>query len=138
MGAGSSRRRRRRRPSSTSRPRRRAIPTRTGWAGRYTCAQGDTAARVALSIADDGHAFAQLSFGPLPENPSVPEGSYTLRGHARIEPSGAIAIDVVPDAWILQPPGYVMVGFSAVSDAERRHMVGRMSFPGCGAIELAR
>jgi len=109
----------------------------TVWTGHYTCAQGDTAVRLTLERAGS-EARAKFEFGPLVGNPSVPHGAYTLRGTAHEDPSGAFEVELEPDRWLEQPPGYVMVGVTAVSDADRTRLIGRITFDGCGTIAVER
>ena len=47
-------------------------------------------------------------------------------------------VELQPDAWIVQPPGYVMVGLPATRDRERRSMTGRITNPSCGAVKVSR
>src|SRR5438105_12019885 len=108
------------------------------WEGHDTCAQGDTAVRLTIGWRADGSARAVFEFGPLPDNPTVPSGSYALRGIVRDDPSGALEIQLAPDRWIDQPAGYLMVGVFAVSDVQREHLAGKIDMAGCGAIEATR
>ena len=52
--------------------------------------------------------------------------------------AGSFALDLEPDEWIVQPPGYMMVGLKAASDRERRSMTGRITNPSCGGMKRAR
>jgi hypothetical protein len=131
-------------PEPATAPSRVVVATRaprtmeTAWLGHYTCTQGDTSVNLRVAWGADGGASAVFEFGPLPENPTVPAGSYTLRGVVRDDPSGAFEVELVPDRWIERPDGYVMVGVHAVSDVARTRLVGRIDMAGCGALEVSR
>jgi serine/threonine protein kinase len=106
-------------------------PSSTVWAGRYTCAQGATALRLAIDSTADT-VTAIFSFGPLPENPNVRRGSYRMVGRAHA--SGEhIDYDLRPAGWIDQPDGYTMVGLSATADRTSVH--GTIRAAGCGALD---
>jgi hypothetical protein len=102
------------------------------WVGRYTCAQGATALRLAIDATTDTSVTAIFSFGPLPENPSVRRGSYRMIGHARAN-STRVEYDLRPTEWIDRPEGYLMVGVSATKDGANLH--GTIRAAGCGALE---
>lgn len=76
------------------------------WSGKYICTQGVTALRLELVDTGSGRVKATFRFGPLPENPLVPEGAYTMTGW--FDPVGRRLV-LRRDAWLSQPSGYVMV-----------------------------
>jgi hypothetical protein len=79
-----------------------------------------------------------FAFSELAENRGVPSGSYTLTGTSAPADHGEVVVTMAPRHWITQPDGYVMVGFTAKSDRERRILRGTINFSGCGAIEVSR
>jgi len=110
----------------------------TTWTGRYRCAQGITGITLSLEIAPDGATTGVFAFSAVPENPTVPSGSYRLRGTASRLPEGGFSVDLRGESWIDQPQGYIMVGIQASSDLERRHLSGRITDSLCGAIDVDR
>jgi hypothetical protein len=57
----------------------------------------------------------------------------TSRYHrARLE------IELLPDEWILQPPGYVMVGLVASTDRKWRRLRGRITHDSCSIFVVHR
>jgi hypothetical protein len=89
--------------------------------GTYTCAQGLTAATLQIIEGPaDQLLQATFYFGPTPENPSVPRGSFLMEGRLD-RASGAILL--APTFWVQQPKGYNMIG-----------LIGRIG-EGFGAIE---
>ena len=110
----------------------------TVWEGKYVCAQGVTGLHLELDIAANGVTTGLFEFYGVRENPNaVPRGSYRLRGKLTMVEAGSFALDLEPDEWIVQPPGYMMVGLKAASDRERRSMTGRTN-PSCGGMKVAR
>lgn len=113
------------------------LPQHTTWSGAYTCAQGLTALTLTLDVTGAGDATAIFDFGPIEENPSLPHGSYRMRG--RLFPRGAsLQLRLDPDAWIDQPPGYMMVGLDTTLDRTRRYLDGRITDERCGQLSLRR
>ncbi|HVY88573.1 MAG TPA: hypothetical protein VG942_06870 [Hyphomonadaceae bacterium] len=77
------------------------------WSGKYICGQGVTALQLHIAKGQGKAITATFIFGPLPENPTVPNGAYQMRGTfdpatSRMKLSGI--------KWIKAPDGYIMVG----------------------------
>jgi hypothetical protein len=105
--------------------------------GYYNCAQGRsslilTAQPRPSSLSPDEAIF---EFGPTPDNPNQPAGSFLVSGAIN-----ATAIDLKPVRWIKQPPGYAMVGLSGTSPDQGRTYSGTIvaAIPGCTTFLLAR
>lgn len=113
------------------------LPQHSVWSGAYHCAQGLTAVTLTLDVTGAGDATAIFAFGPLEENPSLPRGSYRMRG--RLFPRGSsLQLRLDPDAWIDQPAGYMMVGLDVTVDTTRRYLDGRITDERCGQVTLRR
>lgn len=120
-------------------PRHAVLPAHTLWNGRYECAQGVTGLMLTLDLDGSGRASAVFDFGAAPENPTVPTGRYLMTGRFDPTPDGSgTYLTLVPDRWVLQPPGYVMVGLTAAIDASARSMQGRIDNPSCTVLALSR
>lgn len=104
------------------------------WEGRYVCAQGVTGLTLELTGSGGPSVTAVFRFYAVPENPTVPSGSYSLTGVAR----GDGAIDLIPERWFEQPSGYVMVGMTGMLDTTTGTMRGMITNPGCAAFDLHR
>ncbi len=113
------------------------LPSYSVWDGRYTCSQGLTAVHLVLDATRAGEVVATFAFGPLDENPGVPSGSIRMIGSLRMV-ARRLELQLAPDRWIVQPPGWLMVGVTAESDLAQRVMRGRIIEPTCGDIELRR
>jgi hypothetical protein len=122
------------RPRSSSPTR---LPPSSQWSGSYLCPQGPTALTLTIDAEPSGKATALFEFGPLATNPSVPTGSYWMTGEIDVR-GGSLAIALEPDRWIVQPPGYVMVGLEATSESPHRELHGSISERSCGELHLTR
>lgn len=113
------------------------LPPHTVWTGRYECAQGVTSLQLTLDVEANGRARAIFDFGPLADNPTVPNGSFRLRGTAT-EADDAITVSLQPEEWIDRPDNFVMVGIQAGIDADRRRMRGRILDDSCAWLDVKR
>lgn len=117
-------------PSSTA-P---AKPAVAGvWTGTYTCNQGLTGMRMTITDAGGDTVQATLEFYAVAGNPSVPDGSYVLTG-TYSQPNGLV---LIPDHWINQPDGYVMVGLSGPPPSGSS-MHGTVQDPSCSTFSVTR
>lgn len=111
------------------------LPSESVWEGRYLCAQGSTGLTLTVRPVGGDVVTAIFAFGPTPENPDVPRGSYTMRGTLS---AGSHTVHLVPERWLAQPPGYVMVGMTGTFDVARGVMQGSIDHPSCGPFQLRR
>jgi hypothetical protein len=103
------------------------------WEGHYTCAQGLTGLDLKISgPGSRGSLSATFSFYPLPSNPDVPVGIYTMRGTYH----SASRIVLSGRRWVLAPPGYVMVGLSGRLSGGTFH--GTVHGPSCTTFSLRK
>ena len=114
------------------------VPLHSEWTGKYVCGQGSTGLRLTIESHPSGEAIATFEFGPIPENPTVPVGAYQLKGRLRMTPDGGLEARFVPDQWLNQPSGYMMVGLTVVSDRARRVLRGTIDDPNCAGVEVRR
>jgi len=112
-------------------------PRRLVWEGHYVCAQGKTALTLTLEGGPDA-LTGTFEFGPLPENPGVPHGKYTLRGKAIRIGDGIYDVELAPGQWIEHPDSYYMVGLRATSSREHDTLMGRITDRNCGEVMLSR
>ncbi|RYG34267.1 MAG: hypothetical protein EON93_08340 [Burkholderiales bacterium] len=107
------------------------------WSGRYICNQGVTAVHLIIqSAGKPGAITATFSFGPPPENPEVPKGTYVMRGKYE---SGERRLWLQGQRWIKQPFGYVMVGLDGRMSPDGDKIVGRIpDMDGCTNFEVRR
>lgn len=113
------------------------LPAHTVWIGRYECAQGVTAVQLTLDVEPMGRARAIFDFGALADNPTVPNGSYRLRGTYEAK-DDAVDVWLQPEEWIDRPDNYEMVGLHAGIDASRRGLRGRILNDACSWFDAKR
>ena len=116
----------------------RTLPIRTSWEGHYFCTQGKTAMRLTIETNPGGEAIVLFEFGPLPDNPYVPVGSYQLIGTHAPGDDGTTVLELSPDKWIVQPPGYASVSLSAEIDGDHAEISGRPHNAQCGELHGTR
>ncbi len=107
------------------------------WSGRYICNQGVTALHLIIqSAGKPGTLTATFSFGPPPENPGVPNGTYTMRGKY----DGAThRVTLAGERWVRQPLGYIMVSLDGRMTPDGDRITGRIpEMPGCTNFEVRR
>jgi hypothetical protein len=79
------------------------------WTGTYYCNQGLTGMRMTITSAGGDEVRALIDFYAVPSNPGVSSGSAEETGNY----TATTGLVLIPDYWINQPFGYVMVGLSA-------------------------
>lgn len=90
--------------------------------GKYKANQGETKVTFIIkNVTKDGFATGTMNFGPLPTNPSVPTGSYKIKGGYDTE-TGKITF--VAGEWIEHPKGYNTLDFYGSIDLENRGIKG--------------
>lgn len=118
-----------------------ATVNKSVWQGQYVCAQGPTALTLDIEqrcVASGCEVSAVFEFGPLPANPSVPHGSYRMRGDVNQNDRGEAVLVLRPEQWIEQPANYIMVGLTATSDVGQQNMQGHIDNQACGDVTLQR
>lgn len=104
------------------------------WVGSYTCSQGLTGLQLIIAASANDQLTATFNFYPLPNNPSVPSGSFSMTG--TFSPNSVV---LNQDQWINQPPGYVMVNLVGVPpSASTPTFAGSVLGPGCTTFSLDR
>ena len=102
------------------------------WTGRYVCAQGITDLVVRIQAVQGNLVQAVFAFHHVPTGAA---GEYELGGSW--DPTSRVA-DLVPGAWIVQPPGYVTVGMRGTVAANGVEWSGTIQNPSCGSFSLQR
>ncbi len=88
------------------------------WEGTYTCSQGLTGLDLKISRPGSGSALdATLSFYPVPKNPAVPSGVFTMTGTY----NSAASITLQFSRWVRQPAGYTYVDLSGRLTGDKFH-----------------
>jgi hypothetical protein len=104
------------------------------WTGSYICSQGETGLSLVIQAAPAGTLTATFNFYAVPDNPGVPSGSFTMTGTY-----SAAGMNLTPDQWISQPPGWEMVGLSSGPPTEGGTVLaGDVTTPGCSTFTVTR
>lgn len=103
------------------------------WQGTYVCRQGTSALTLTIATNDKARIAALFQFGPTADNPGVPQGCFEMAG--RFEPATG-TLQLEPAFWIVQPPGYLMVGVDGALRGDT--LTGRIEGPGCTEFRLVR
>lgn len=106
------------------------------WVGTYTCGQGLTGISLTITEAHEGRAEALFHFYAVPENPGVPTGCFLQSGSYN-PATGRVTLR--GGRWLLQPDGYVTVGFTGQLDGAGRLLTGKVVGPrGCTTFRMER
>lgn len=97
--------------------------------GSYLCAQGRTA--LVLRVRDVRGSALRVEFDFL-HAASRAAGRYTLTGLCTTD--GRVRLD--PEAWIVRPPNYIMVGMDGAVSGETFR--GVITHPSCGDFTVTR
>lgn len=114
------------------------LPAHSTWTGRYECGQGVTALQLTIDLEPGDAARAIFDFGPLADNPTVPNGSYRMRGTVVASSGDTMSVSLHPDEWIDQPENYVMVGLEGTIDPARHSLRGRILNDACAWLDVKR
>lgn len=100
------------------------------WRGSYDCAQGRTGLTLTIDQ-QDGAAFTGVfHFYAIAENPSVPEGCFTISGQV----SDGGRVDVTGGTWLKRPAGYVLVDLKGQLTSDGSRLPGVVTTPGQGKL----
>ena len=108
------------------------ITPNSTYVGRYFCAQGWT--DMTLSVVDVEGPRVRMQ-GTFRHAGTGVQGAYLLRGFC-FPTSRRMVLS--PQAWVQQPPGYIMVGMSGLVSGEGQAFTGRMLHRSCGAFTFTR
>lgn len=103
------------------------------WTGEYDCGQGRTGLTLTIEAPKGDTVTGVVDFYPLPENPGVATGSYSIEGTITAD-----GIRFRPGDWIEEALGYVMVPLDVVGPVEGEQMSGDMVAPECGGFSVRK
>lgn len=108
------------------------------WEGTYICRQGLTSLKLVITAKSSNDIDAVFNFFAHPSNPSVPSGSFRMKGSYTVSNSQntPALLNLKGTSWIKQPPGWITVdlrGNVFVSDGK---IIGDVTTPGCSRFEL--
>jgi hypothetical protein len=106
------------------------------WEGEYTCAQGLTGLKLTVEAPSGNSLPAVFDFYPLPSNPNVPKGSFSMAGS--LTANGQLVFK--QQKWINQPPGYLMTDLAVTSPitAGVKKLSGDILLSACKGFSVRR
>jgi hypothetical protein len=103
------------------------------WQGSYLCNWGRTGVLVTIAKAEDPAFEGELAFYPLPEEPNLPRGRFTIAGTFDIA-SRILVIHGV--SWLERPQGYEMVDVTGMLSVDGRTVVGTIDSASCSDFRV--
>ncbi|MGB3208384.1 MAG: hypothetical protein WBB28_25650 [Crinalium sp.] len=111
------------------------------WEGTYVCGQGLTKLKLILQAENDHNVNAIFNFSAHYSNPSVPSGSFRMKGtYQEFDdlPEGSNLLDLKATSWVERSNGYETVDLlGTIIDAGKK-IVGRVDTPNCSNFELIK
>ncbi|MFX4261222.1 copper amine oxidase N-terminal domain-containing protein [Pelotomaculum propionicicum] len=96
------------------------------WTGTYVANQGETALTLTVNKGQNGNMLALFEFGPLPNNTSVPIGSYTMI----VTDLGENKYRLIGDQWVNHPSNYYFADLEGTIDQStgvfRGNLIGKL------------
>jgi hypothetical protein len=110
------------------------------WDGTYTCNQGLTSLRLVIEARNANEIDAVFIFSPHSSNPSVPSGSFKMKGTYKTFSSPDIPsiLTLQGNTWINRPNGYVTVDLSGNVLSSEKKIAGNVNTSGCSTFEVTK
>jgi hypothetical protein len=110
------------------------------WDGTYTCGQGLTSLKLVIEAKNANEIDAVFIFSPHSSNPSVPSGSFRMKGTYKIFSSPDIpsVLNLQGNTWINRPNGYTTVDLSGNVLPSDKKIAGNVNTSGCSTFEVTK
>lgn len=110
------------------------------WDGTYTCGQGLTNLKIVIEAKNANEIDALFIFSPHSSNPSVPSGSFRMKGTYKTFSSPDIpsVLNLQGTTWINRPNGYVTVDLSGNVLPKDKKIAGNVTTSGCSTFEVIK
>jgi hypothetical protein len=106
------------------------------WQGFYFCSQGWTGLYLDVTYLFGENYSAIFRFFPIPENPGVPKGVFTMTGQIRRR-DGLVNFNA--QRWLRQPDGWATVDLVGFVDTNTMQMSGSVrGGPTCTTFSLVK
>lgn len=103
------------------------------WKGTYVCSQGETGLSLILYASAADTLTGTFSFYATPSNPSLPSGSFTLRGSY-----SSSDMKLAGDVWITRPPNWIVVDLQSGLPSADGTLSGKVTTEGCTTFSVHR
>jgi hypothetical protein len=110
------------------------------WDGTYTCGQGLTSLRLVIEAKKANEIDAVFIFSAHPSNPSIPSGSFRMKGTYKTFSSPDIpsVLNMQGTTWINRPNSYITVDLSGNVLPSDKKIVGNVNTSGCSTFEVTK
>lgn len=114
------------------------------WEGAYTCNQGLTALKLAITAKSPTEIDAVFLFSAHPSNPNIPSGSFRMKGDFEIFNSRDIPdlLDLKGTTWMNRPSGWETVDLKGNISISKRKITGNVGSSvlplGCSTFEVIK
>jgi len=111
------------------------------WQGTYICAQGLTNLKLVIAAKSTTDIDAVFLFSAHASNPTVPSGSFRMKGVYTIFNSSEIpnTLELKATNWISRPSGYMTVDLQGNLTPSDRRIVGNvLNAPGCSKFDVSK
>lgn len=105
------------------------------WKGTYICGQGLTNLVLKITQRNAPNIGAVFKFSANPENPSVPSGSYRMKGTYN---NKTRKITLKATRWIKRPAPYITVNMAGYVSRSNTKMSGKILNSSCSTFSLKR
>jgi hypothetical protein len=111
------------------------------WEGTYICGQGLTKLRLSIKAKTPTNIDAVFVFSAHVSNPTVPSGSFRMKGVYQSLDSEDVpdTLELRATQWISRPRGYQTVNLQGTISPSEKRMVGNVSAsPSCSKFDLVK
>jgi hypothetical protein len=111
------------------------------WEGTYLCQQGLTRLKLVIKAKNLKNVDATFTFSAHASNPTVPSGSFKMKGIYTEMGSVDVpdTLELKATNWISQPSGYVTVDLQGnISPSEKRMVGNILNAPNCTTFDLVK
>lgn len=110
------------------------------WEGTYVCSQGLTRLKLIIKAQNETDIDAVFIFSAHSSNPSVPSGSFRMKGSFDNFNSPDIPnlLSLDGTSWIDGSSGYQTVDLKGNISSSRRKITGDITTPGCSTFSVVK
>jgi hypothetical protein len=110
------------------------------WEGTYVCRQGLTRLKLVIKAQSETDIDAVFLFSAHPNNPSVPSGSFRMKGSFESFNSPDIPnlLSLDGTSWIDGSSGYETVDLKGNISSSKRKITGNITTPGCSTFSVVK
>lgn len=110
------------------------------WQGTYICRQGLTNLKLIIKAKTPTNINAVFIFSANASNPTVPSGSFRMKGTYENFKDADISnrLELKATDWISQPSGWVTVDLQGNVSSSEKRIVGNVLHPDCTKFDVVK